>query len=169
MFKQNYFVLLFLNYINMVATFIHLHSILRWVILLLCLIVLVRSFLGMQQKNQFTPLDNKLSLYLLISCHIMLVLGLLQYFLGANGFHLFATNPVGVVMKTKALRFFAIEHTIVNILGIAIITMGRIASKKTPLDSQKHRKLFIFTLIGLLLIVSRIPWPGMAEVGRGWF
>jgi hypothetical protein len=153
----------------MVATFIYLHSILRWIILLLCLVVLVRSFMGMQQKNQFLPLDNKLSLYLLIACHTMLILGILQYFLGANGFHLFSTNPVSVVMKTKSLRFFAIEHTIVNILGIAIITMGRIASKKALLDSQKHRKLFIFTAIGLLLILSRIPWPGMAEVGRGWW
>jgi hypothetical protein len=151
------------------AAFIHIHSILRWIILVLCILVIVRSFLGMRQKSTFSKDDNKWSLFLLISCHIMLVLGLVQWIFGANGLQLFQTNPTAIVMKTKALRFYAIEHALVNIIGIAVITYARIASKKAIIDYQKHRKLFIFTLIGLLLILSRIPWPGMAEVGRSWY
>jgi hypothetical protein len=147
----------------------HLHSILRWVILVLTLIVLYKSYIGFSQQKLFRDADNKMSLYLFIAAHTMLLIGLIQYFFGANGIHLFQTNEVAMVMKTKSLRFFAIEHTLVNILGIIFISIGRIASKKAISDYGKHRKLFIYTLIGLLLILSRIPWPGMAEVGRGWY
>jgi hypothetical protein len=148
---------------------LHVHSILRWIILLLCLIVLYKSFSGFRNKKLFREDDNKYSLWLFISVHTMLLIGLIQYFVGANGIQLFQTNPVAVVMKTKELRYFAIEHTLVNIIGIIFISLGRILSKKAISDAAKHKKLFIYTLIGLLLILSRIPWPGMAGVGRGWY
>jgi hypothetical protein len=153
----------------MMEILLHIHSILRWIILLLCIVVLVKSYQGFSGKKLFRADDNKFSLWLMISCHVMLLIGLLQYFIGANGFQLFQTNPVSIVMKTKALRFFAIEHTLVNIIGIVFITLGRILSKKAISDFTKHKKLFIYTLIGLLLILSRIPWPGMADIGRGWY
>lgn len=151
------------------AILLHVHSILRWVILLLSIIVIYKSYTGYSQKKLFRAEDNKASLLLMISCHIMLLIGLMQYLIGPNGMQLFNTNPASIVMKTKELRFFAVEHILVNIIGIAFITIGRIASKKAISDYSKHKKLFIYTLIGLILILSRIPWPGMAGVGRGWF
>ena len=155
------------------ANLLHVHSILRWVILLLSIIVIFKSYTGYSQKKLFRAEDNKASLLLMISCHIMLLIGLMQYLIGPNGMQLFSTNPASIVMKTKELRFFAVEHILlhilVNIIGIAFITIGRIASKKAISDYSKHKKLFIYTLIGLILILSRIPWPGMAGVGRGWF
>jgi hypothetical protein len=148
---------------------LHAHSILRWIILILSLVVIINSLNGFRNNKIFTSTDNKWSLYLFISCHVMLLIGLVQYIFGANGLQLFTTNPVSVVMKTKELRYFAIEHTIVNMIGIAFYTIARIASKKATTDYAKHRKLFMYTTIGLLLILSRIPWPWMQGVGRGWF
>lgn len=145
-----------------------IHSLLRYVILLLAIILLVQSFKGISSQNPVSPLQNKVSLGLFISCHVMLLIGLIQYFLGANGIALFKANGAAV-MKDSTLRFYAVEHILVMILGIACITIARISSKKSKFNMQRHKRLFYWTLAGLLLILSRIPWPFMqAGAGRGW-
>ncbi len=146
-----------------------LHSVLRYIIILLAIWVLIKSAKGTFGSGTFTEADNKTSLFLFISCHIMLLIGLIQYFVGANGYQLFETNGVATVMKDKNLRYFAVEHIFANIIGIILISIGRIASKKAMVDKVKFSKLFWFTLIGFVLILSRIPWPFMAAgIGRGW-
>ncbi len=146
------------------------HSLLRYIILALCLVVIYRSYLGFTRKQLFSIQDNKMSLFLLISTHTMLLIGLVQYFIGANGYKLIQLNGMKAVMKDATSRFYAVEHIFVMLLAIVLIHLGRQATKKLIPDVQKHKKLFLYTLIALILILSRIPWPFMqAGAGRGWF
>jgi hypothetical protein len=46
-----------------------LHSILRWVILILLIAAIIKSFSGWQNKKAFTGSDRKLWLFTLISSH----------------------------------------------------------------------------------------------------
>lgn len=73
-------------------------------------------------------------------------------------------------MKDAILRFWMVEHLSMMIIGIALITVGRVRLKKLDDDKARHKNVLIFFGIGLLLILSRIPWPFM-EIGpnRGWF
>lgn len=113
-------------------------------------------------------MDNKLSLFSLISCHIMLLLGFLLYFVSPivqSGL-----MNMGSAMKDPVLRFWTVEHLSVMIIGIALITLGRVRLKKLDNDAAKHKNIVIFFGIGLLLILSRIPWPFMEGfANRGWF
>ena len=72
------------------------------------------------------------------------------------------------VMKEPVARFFAVEHLAMMIIGIILISIGHIKAKKAADDTQKFKTTFIFFTIGLLVILSRIPWP-FQQYGASWF
>jgi len=138
---------------------LHLHNLLRWVIL----ITLIWSIAKLLTKQDAL----KTSKILLISAHTTLVLGLYQYFFGPVGFQLVSQTPGGMkeVMKDAAGRFWAVEHITSMILAIVLITIGHIKYKK----GGKPGTTTVLYLIALLLILSAIPWPFRAGIGRPWF
>jgi len=137
---------------------LHLHNLLRWVIL----ITLILSIAKLMTKQDAL----KTSKILLISAHTTLVLGLYQYFFGPVGFQLISQAAGGMkeVMKDATGRFWAVEHILSMIIAITLITIGHIKYKK----GGKPGTITTFYLIALLLILSAIPWPFRAGIGRPW-
>lgn len=134
---------------------LHLHSTLRWVILVLLVLTIVQLFTNKAARQ---------AKFLTIASHIMLLIGLIQWFIGDWGLKLIQNAGMGSVMKDGIQRFFAVEHALTMIISIVLITMGGIAIKKD--NTSKAKWLYI---IALILILSRIPWPFMAAGdGRGW-
>ena len=82
---------------------LHLHSVLRWVILILLLLALYKSFVD--RHKAFTPGHKKMGLFLMICCDVMLLLGLYQWFTGEWGLKSIQHNGMGVVMKNSVLRY----------------------------------------------------------------
>lgn len=147
---------------------LHLHSFLRWVALLLIAASFIRSLIGFFRKRAFSTVDNKLSLFSVIISHIQLIIGIVLYFI--SPIVSAALADFGGAMKEPVLRFWAIEHISVMLIAIVLITMGRSLSKRTADELSKHKKIAIFFGLGLILILSRIPWPFMQiGEGRGWF
>lgn len=138
---------------------VHLHSALRWVILILLVICLIQAFI----KNEKIA---KTSLWLLISSHIMLLLGLFQYFNSETvGFHMIERlGGFGNVMKDSFARFWVVEHISVMIIAIILITMARGRAK-----TLKYGPAMWMYLIALLLILAAVPWPFREAIGRPWF
>ena len=133
----------------------HMHSLLRWVILILLIYTLIRSFQGKAGKE---------AKFLTITSHIMLLIGLAQWFLGSWGLKLIQNVGMGEVMKNASQRFFAVEHIFTMIIAIALITVGGVSVRKGKSNAKW------FYLIALILILMRIPWPFMeAGIARGWF
>lgn len=129
---------------------------------------LAKAISGMASGASYGAMDNKLSLFSLISCHIMLLLGFVLYFV--SPIVQTGLGNMGSAMKDTVLRFWTVEHLSVMIIGIILITVGRIRLKKLESDAAKHKNIVIFFGIGLLLILSRIPWPFMEGfANRGWF
>ena len=146
----------------------HLHSALRWVLLLLIIVTIVKAYSGWQQKREYSVSDNKLSLFTFISFHTQLLVGLILYFVSPTV--ILAMADMGAAMKEPVLRFYAVEHVTIMSIAIVFVTVGRISSKKMKTDWQKHKRVFVFYSIALLLVLVAIPWP-FREVGagRGWF
>ncbi|MFM7080209.1 MAG: cytochrome B [Bacteroidota bacterium] len=147
---------------------LHLHSLLRWVLLILLLVMIYRAFSGKRSGRAFDSTDRKFSLFTMISAHLQLVIGLVLY--AMNDTVIMGLSDMASVMKDAALRFLVVEHITTMIIGIALITIGHIKAKRAVTDASKFQSIFVFYLIGLILIISRIPWPFM-EVGqgKGWF
>lgn len=127
------------------------HSGWAYLALVLLVFAVVNSALGASSKKEFTPKDRKIALFGLIATHIQFLVGIILYFvspLGISGFN----------MKEAALRLTSIEHPLINLIAIVLITIGWSKHKKLDLATDKFKKIAIFYGIGLLLILSRIPW-----------
>lgn len=127
------------------------HSGWAYLALVLLVFAVVNSALGASSKKEFTPKDRKIALFGLIATHIQFLVGIILYFvspLGISGFN----------MKDAALRLTSMEHPLINLIAIVLITIGWSKHKKLDLATDKFKKIAIFYGIGLLLILSRIPW-----------
>jgi hypothetical protein len=147
---------------------LHLHNFMRWVILILLIVALVRHYAGYTNKKPFSARDKKIDLFLMISAHITLLIGLYQWIAGPWGLKNISSNGMGQVMKQPVQRFFAVEHLVGMLIAIALITIGRGVAKKAISDTAKHKKAFWMFLVALVIIVISIPWPGR-EAARPLF
>lgn len=145
---------------------LHLHNLLRYAIVILLILAVAKSFISWFGKKEYTATDKKISLFLLISAHLQLVIGLGLYFM--SPIVETALSDFGGSMKDAQLRFWGVEHILSMIIGIAIITLGRIMAKKAATDSAMHRRQAIYFLLAMILIFSAIPWP-WSVIARPWF
>ena len=147
---------------------LHLHSFLRWVILILLLVAVVKSI--MDKNKPFTAGHRKSGLFLMITADVMLLVGLYQWFDGPWGLKSIQTNGFGNVMKSPPLRFFAVEHLVGMLAAIILIHMGYSFTKKNVPDARKHKRVLLYFGLALLIILISIPWPFRAVgAGRSWF
>src|SRR5688572_25494222 len=118
---------------------LHLHSLLRWVILLLLFVALYRSLFG--NRNVFSAGDRRTGLFLLISCDIMLAVGLVQWIKTSElGLKAIQNNGMSAVMKNAVPRFFAIEHFLGMLIAIILVHIGYSYGKRALPDNVKHRR-----------------------------
>ena len=147
---------------------LHLHSVLRWIILILLLLALYKNFAD--REGTFTAMHKKLGLFLMICADLLLLVGLYQWIVGDWGLKSIQRNGFGVVMKNAGLRFFAIEHTTGMLIAIILIHLGYSYGKKAVPDPQKHKRVLLYFGLALLIILISIPWPFRAVgAGRHWF
>lgn len=145
-----------------------LHSILRWIILILLVAAIVKSYSGMRSGRTFSEGDRKLSLFLMITAHTTLLVGLVLWFFGQFGLSLALDNGMGVVMKNPVFRYWVVEHFVGMLIAIVLITIGRGVAKKSIQDSAKFKRAFWLFLVALIIILATVPWPFRAGVGRPW-
>ena len=129
----------------------NIHSWWAYIAFAMLVVAIVNAFLGYQSKKYFTDRDYRISLFALIFTHIQIILGFVLYFVSPVGF-----DSLGE-MKIASIRMLSLEHPLINLIGIALITIGWSKSKKAE-GTAKFRKILFFYTIGLLLILSRIPW-----------
>ncbi len=148
---------------------LHLHNLMRWIILLLIVIAIIKAFVGMTSNKPFTRSDQRVALFLMISAHITLLIGLYQWLAGRYGILTTSLPPGTSLMKDSFYRFYWIEHPLGMIIAVALITIGRRQSKKNILDIVKHKRSFWYYLIALIVIIGTVPWPFREAIGRPWF
>lgn len=138
---------------------VYLHSLLRWVILILLVVNVVRHFAN--ARKPFTAQDKILGLFLMIAAHITLLLGLYQWIFGRFGLN---KLPEGVsIMKDPVWRFWVVEHPVGMLIAIVLITIGKGVAKKSIPDAAKHKKAAWLFLLALLIILATVPWPGRID------
>ena len=128
------------------------HSGWAYVALFLLVIAVVNSLIGWFSKKEFAARDRKIALFGLIATHIQLLVGLILYFVSPLGLAVFGQ------MKDDELRLTSLEHPLINVIAITLITIGWSKHKKGATNEAKFKAIVIFFGLGLLLILSRIPW-----------
>lgn len=130
------------------------HSHFAWLVLITLVVVVGMAFIAFLTKKSWNASQFKLALVGLILSHIQLLMGLVLYFTSPYGM----SNLSGDTMKDSFLRLLAVEHPFTNIIAIVLITIGYSKAKKTLGTVSTPKSIAIFYGIGLLLILSRIPW-----------
>ena len=136
----------------------HAHSGLRWVVLALLIAAIVKAFSGKNGGKTMKNEDKKVPLFALIATHIQMLVGLILYFI--SPYVVFAADT----MKDNIKRFYTMEHILLMVIAVILITIGYSKAKK----SSNWKPLFTYYLIGLILILVSIPWP-FRNLGAGWF
>ncbi|MES2747931.1 MAG: hypothetical protein V4648_06115 [Bacteroidota bacterium] len=129
-----------------------LHSGWAYLAVLLLFVAAINATIGYMTKKEFLSRDRKIALFALIAIHIQLVVGMILYFV----------SPLGKAslgeMKDAALRLTSLEHPLLNLIAIALITIGWSRHKKAANSEGKFKAISFFYAIGLVLILVRIPW-----------
>lgn len=133
-----------------------LHSYWAYFVLLVLVLATFNVFFKYLGKKEFNAKDFRISLFTLIVSHIQLLIGLLLYFV-SDRFELWSELG-GKVMSNSLARLYLIEHPLINIIAVALITIGYSKHKKKLTSTPKFKILAIFYSIALVLFLSRIPW-----------
>lgn len=147
---------------------VQIHSIGRWIVLLLLLVAIFSSLTA--GNRPYTRGDNRTGVLLTIFTDIMFLVGVVLYFAGNWGYKLFQQYSMGEIMNDPYRRFFAVEHISLMLIAVILIHIGKAQGRKNISDRARHRRTLIFYFIALLLILVAVPWPfreGFA--GRGWY
>jgi len=130
-----------------------IHSWLRWIVLALIVISLVRAIRG----GAWTDGHSKLRLATVASFDAQVLLGII----------LFVVSPMtpksgaamGAYMKVSALRFFTIEHQFAMLIALAALHIGSVKSKKADDDRGRHKAWALAAGLALFFVLAGIPWP----------
>ncbi len=141
----------------MYETIQSVHSYLAYIVLALLFLAVANALTGWFGNRVFNlSKDFRLSLFALILSHIQLVVGLILFFSSPNG--LKAIQTLGMGGLNAPSRLLAVEHPFINIIAIVLITIGWSRHKKFMEGKKKFKSIAIFYGLGLLCILSRIPW-----------
>lgn len=133
------------------------HIVLFVLVFILGINVIVRALRGRSTNALFTESDRKAGLFFMISLHTQLLIGLALYFF-LSPITSAAFADFGAAMKDSTTRLIAVEHISVNIIAVVLATVNNAKNKKAIADAAKHKNALIFTIVALVLILSRIPW-----------
>lgn len=140
--------------------FIHLHSFLRWVVLVLMVVAIFKAYKAKKSASPFSGV-KRWAMFAMISLHIQLLLGFSLYFMQGR----YRAFGVEGFMKDSAMRFFTIEHMVAMLIAIVIATVGYSSAKRMEGDVRPNNRVFVFYLIALILILASIPWPFREALG----
>ncbi|GAC1426094.1 MAG: hypothetical protein NVS1B13_06250 [Flavisolibacter sp.] len=148
---------------------LHIHSVGRWIVLLLLVIAIFNSMVA--GERPFIKSDNRTGLLLTIFADLMFVVGAILWYYGPIGYQ-FIKNKGGMsaLMKEPTDRFFAVEHLVGMLIAIILIHIGKVQGRKKIGDRAKHKRTLIFYLLALLIILVTIPWPfRLVGAGSHWY
>jgi len=132
------------------------HSYWAFLVLIILIGIVINSLIGRFSGRVFSAKDLRISLLGLIFSHIQLLIGFILYFV-SPWFDQFSQQGIGI-MKNPETRLYLIEHPLINILAIILITIGWYMHKRQSDSSKKFLRIALFYGLGLLFLLTRIPW-----------
>ena len=145
---------------------LHLHSLLRWVVVFAGVVAIVRAQQGVAGNAAYRRLPGTV---FVMSLHLQLTIGLVLYFGTSPLVTTFLASP-GASMKDALLRFFGVEHLIMMLAAVIVATIGSAKARRGADDVAKNKAARLFFTIAMVLLLAGIPWPFRAVgAGRAWF
>ncbi|TDN95157.1 hypothetical protein DET49_10240 [Salegentibacter sp. 24] len=141
----------------MYATVQFIHSYWAYLVLIVLFVAVFNAIIGYVSNKEYGATNFRIALFTLIISHIQLLIGIILYFT-APYFSVLLEKGMGPVMADPTLRLYIMEHPLMMIIAVVLITMGYSKHKSKLTSKPKFKTLAIFYTLGLLIMLSRIPW-----------
>ncbi len=141
----------------MYETIQFIHSYWAYLVLFMLLIASFNAIIGFAANKEYSATNFRIALFTLIVSHIQFLIGIILYFTTPY-FKMWAEEGMGGVMSDSVLRLYNVEHPLMMIIAIALITIGYSKHKKKLTSRPKFKVLAIFYGLALVVMLSRIPW-----------
>lgn len=143
----------------MYLTFLAIHNIVRWIVLILGVLAVLRALIGWFGKQAWIPADRKIGSFFAMGLDIQMLLGLILYLVfSPYGLKAFQNSDFGAIMAQSEMRFFAVEHILLMLLALVFAHVGTILPRKADKPNKKHRLAAIWLGLALVLILLGMPW-----------
>lgn len=144
-----------------------LHSLLRWLVLASLLIAICRSYYGWLGRKTYSGADDQLRHITTKIVHLQFIAGVWLYLISpVTSYFISHFNEA---VHLREIRFFGLEHSSMMLTGIALISIGSAKAKTKETGLLKYKTQAIWFTIGLLVILSSVPWAFSPLVHRPWF
>ena len=138
-----------------------LHSGIRYIVILLFALALIMALVGLFGRRSYTEANRKVNLFSMISAHIQLLTGLILYFVSPKVMY----SNMAAAMKDPIIRYWTVEHLVMMLFAVILITIGHSRSKKAIDAVNKHRAIALFYGLALLVILLAIYQSGRPIFG----
>jgi hypothetical protein len=133
------------------------HNIMRWIVVVLAAYALVRIFMGVFGKREFTESDRQALSFYAIGMDIQLLLGLVLYFF-LSPITTAAFGDFGGAMSNSAIRFFAVEHLLLMVVAVILAHVAVIMARRGTTSASKFNRAAIWLTLSVLAVLVAIPW-----------
>lgn len=145
----------------MASGILHLHNLLRWVVVVVGVIAIILSWIAVSRKSQWTGPLRTIGTAFTGVMDIQVLVGIVYYAFFSQivkaGFQNF-----GAAMSNSAVREYLIEHSLGMIVAMVLVHIGTAAAKRKNAPAPAA----IYYTLALVAVFVFIPWdralfPGM--------
>jgi uncharacterized membrane protein YozB (DUF420 family) len=133
------------------------HNVVRWIVVVLAILALVRAYLGWLGRRPWTDQDRKIGVFFGSAIDVQFLLGLILYFV-LSPITRSAFQDFSGAMGNDVARFFLVEHVFYMIVAVALVHVGTVSARRASDDTGKHRRAAIWFSLAVLLILLGMPW-----------
>lgn len=137
------------------------HSGLRFIVFFALVIALVLALAGWLGNKEFNKSNRIFNLVTMISTHLQALFGIFLYFVSP----FVQLGNMGDTMRNSTARYWTVEHVVMMLLAVVLITVGNSKSKKLAGSTAKHRAVAIYFGLGLIVILAAIFQSGRPLMG----
>lgn len=134
----------------------HAHSGIMWLVLaMLSLGIIVTLLKYVKKEETDSPGWYKFYKYTKHLMYLQLLIGIVLLFISPM------VNYSKEMMKNEALRFYGLEHPLMMLIAVAIVSIGLYRARKKSTEVKKNLTIFLYFLVALAVMLSMIPWDAV--------
>jgi uncharacterized membrane protein YozB (DUF420 family) len=133
------------------------HNIVRWIVIILAVVALVRAYRGWIGRREWGQADRRAGVFFSAALDTQLLLGLILYF-GLSPITRTAFGNLASAMGNVEVRFFLLEHFLYMLLAVVLAHVGVATARRAADDSARHRRTSLWFSLAALAIILGMPW-----------
>ena len=145
-----------------------LHNLLRWVVVILAVLAIVRAVRGWLGKRAWAAVDDRAGMLFVSLFDVQVLVGVVLYIFFSKVGAISITN-FSQSMAVPGNLFFGLVHWVLMIVALGLAHVGRAMTRRLSDGAAKFKRAALMFSISALVVLAAIPWEGLDSYGRPLF